>query len=39
MVDGIVFVHVNLRGGSELFRAEHGFEREQTEAGHDHKSI
>jgi len=38
VVGGIVLVHVDLRGGAELFRAEDGAGREQTEAGHNHES-
>ena len=38
MVDGIVLVHVDLRGGAELFGAEDGSGREQAEAGHNHES-
>ena len=38
VVDGIVFVHVDLRRSTELFRTEDGFGREHAEAGHDHQS-
>jgi hypothetical protein len=39
VVRGIVFVHLDLRGGSQLFRAEDRFGRQQTQAGHNHQGV
>jgi hypothetical protein len=37
-MDGIVFVDFDLRGGTELFRAEDRFGRVQAEARDNHES-
>lgn len=39
VVNGIVFVHVDLSGGFEQFRGEDRFGRKQAQAGHNHKSV